>query len=689
MANMVTPITLNVNAFDATKSNTFYFSVNGGNQVVKNEILIVTNDSNKTMVYNNISITYQFYQSIPANTLTNGENYLVSFRTYDILGNVSSYSQEIPFICITTPTLTLNVSDGDIINNSYFNFKCTYSQEEDELMDYMYFELYDNSNVLINRSPNIYNTNIPPFECEYNYNGFDNNSTYKVNVVCFTLNGMKVISDVITFSIEYGSSEMYSLFTLENKCNDGYILASSKIVPINGESNPSPPIYIEEDTMVDCACCVNTLGNRLNYNISWNNGYVIESNQFLLRTWFNPTMFTNDFKQFHQMMSFKDIANREMFNVYLYRNGNLDYIVVKNSYGLYLHSNGISNVTKNQKCFIWLKYDNGVWDLIFENIDGTTTTPIFEWNGESNIEYNYINNGILYEDENMDSTIIRNDNEIQIDNNIEKIMIGNAIFDHINITSDINIDYSTDLPTWDYNTILDCNFNGNINGGNIEIIESQIVALRLKRKNANGNWYTIYETPFDSEHTSLTFLDTGVPNGIEQEYALVPMLQDGIEGTYIIKEITPKWNGVFISDAKGNIFKLYNSVNYNSTNNNSPVGVLNPIGRKYPIVIKNSDIDYQSGGMSANLLGYNYETTKIIDRNDIVKQTNDFIKFLNNGESKIIKDWNGNIFIVKIIGNPSISYSQAYGNGITNVSFEWVEQGKYDNYTDLYNNGLI
>ena len=88
------------------------------------------------------------------------------------------------------------------------------------------------------------------------------------------------------------------------------------------------------------------------------------------------------------------------------------------------------------------------------------------------------------------------------------------------------------------------------------------------------------------------------------------------------------------------------------------------------------------------MLGYNFEKTKRINRVDVVKQTDDFCSFLNNMKSKIIKDWNGNIHMVRFTGSPTVSYNSSYGNGIAQVTANWVEQGQFDNQNDLYYNGL-
>lgn len=78
---MIKPIVGEIHAFDATQPHTFYFETNGGDQVVKNEIKIINNTTN-AVVYNHVVTSYRFNQTVPANTMVNGMQYAVSFRTY-------------------------------------------------------------------------------------------------------------------------------------------------------------------------------------------------------------------------------------------------------------------------------------------------------------------------------------------------------------------------------------------------------------------------------------------------------------------------------------------------------------------------------------------------------------------------------------------------------------------------------
>ena len=114
-----------------------------------------------------------------------------------------------------------------------------------------------------------------------------------------------------------------------------------------------------------------------------------------------------------------------------------------------------------------------------------------------------------------------------------------------------------------------------------------------------------------------------------------------------------------------------------------------PIGATYPIVIQNGEGNYRSGSIQFKVLGYRYEIDKRLDRVSIKKQSDDILKFLTNGKAKCLTDFNGNIYILKVINSPQISYDANWGNGIITISFDWVEQGKYNDYDSMLELGLF
>lgn len=677
---LVKPIVLSVSAFDKANTTTIYFNVVGGDQVVKNEIEIINNNTS-SIVYTNIAETYQYNQVILANTLTNGVYYAVRFRTYNEANNVSDWSEYEDFYCYTTPTLSLNISNGDVVNNSNFITVLSYNQIEGELINYGKIELYDNNELLIKSSDILTNSNIPPINLSYLFTGLLDNTNYKMKGFVETIEGTQIYTEFISFSVIYKLPEIYSSLNLSSYNCDGYISVESDIVSINGLSNPSTPIYIDDDKLDMGSCCHDFTNEVNSYYTKWTSGYSIPTS-FILRYWFTPATINNTILK----LTNQDLT--EVIEVKMMRSSTYDYAQLTTTEGTIITSNGISYTNGTDLIMLWVKVINGDWTISLETLSRDITEIV--WNGSSNLSYNYTTD-ITYTGESGGSYVVPTQNEVALIKNTTNLKIGNSMAYYINITNNIDTSYSLLYPSWDINTILDCNFNNNINGGNINLTLSQITGLRLKRKNTTSlnNWVTIYEKEVViASDLLLEFKDYFIPSNVEQTYAIVPILQGNIEGDYIVANINPSWDGVFISDGESN-FKLYNGVIYDSTTQNIPIGVLTPIGATYPIVLQNSNNNYKSGGLQAQLLGYDFNEDKTINRLDVVNQVNDFMSFMTNGKSKVLIDWNGNSVMFRVMGSPTISYNNSFGNGVVNVAFTWVEQGKYDNSDDLVENGFV
>ena len=275
-------------------------------------------------------------------------------------------------------------------------------------------------------------------------------------------------------------------------------------------------------------------------------------------------------------------------------------------------------------------------------------------------------------------------------NNITYARVQNGIFDHFNVTRDISFDYTSIIPAdWDFNTVMDAGFNGDINAGNVDNLAANVTSVRIKRRiKGTFEWITLREIPISSPN-DLSFIITDNLNAynVEYEYAWVPMTND-VEGNYIIESILSQFQGVFICDVN-NIFKLQAGVEYNNNDANQQVGVFQPYNRKYPVIVSNSLINYQTGTISSWVLPEDFEDSKSLDRLEITKEKEAILKFLMNKKPKIIKDTNGNNWLVYFTGNPSMSYNNNYGQGMVKVNAEWTEVGDPNDKTDLYENGLI
>lgn len=673
--SLVKPIINDIMAFDATQSYTVTFNVSGGDQVTKNQIQVVTNDINESLIYDNTTLQnyYSLSHIIPANILTNGQYYKVRIRTFDILNNNSVWSDYIPFRCYSIPTINLNIVEGQQITSSNIDIILVYNQLEGEKVDHAIIQLYNN-NVLLSNSGNLYNTNIPPLTFNYNISGLNNNNQYLLKATIVTIEGT-IVTKSVNFNVNFETVITTDDLTAEVFPCDGYIeLKSNVIINMNVTSNPNPLIYID-DKMADLLSTSSTLDN-LEYT-SWARwGNLVIPQNFLLRVWFYPAR-----QPFDCIRIFND-DNSTYLNISLKRDNVTDYISIRTNNNVTIDKPLNTFCNGNTKVFLWLKVIGNIWDIQTSILEIEPT--ILNWNDNTdNIKYNTTSD-IKWGSEYYGDFVPSSDNYDIITNTLTTVMVANGIFEHLNLTMDTTLSYDINIPMTTQETILNIDFNGSIGS------ENNYTRLLLKRKDdfTEGwiNLVDINNIPMGVP-TYIDFKDSFIPTGVEQTYSLTTYIDNIPSEPYLIK-ITPTWAKYFLSD-KNNKFILNYAVIYSNNNQNIQNGVFMPIGATYPIIVQNGEGNYRSGSLQFKLLGYQYEENKHLDRVSITQQLNDMLKFLTNGKAKCLTDFNGNIFIIKVINSPQISYDANWGNGIPTVSFDWVEQGKYNNYNDMLNLGLV
>ena len=83
------------------------------------------------------------------------------------------------------------------------------------------------------------------------------------------------------------------------------------------------------------------------------------------------------------------------------------------------------------------------------------------------------------------------------------------------------------------------------------------------------------------------------------------------------------------------------------------------------------------------------ETIGTLSREDIVARRKQIEAFMTNKKPKILKDWNGNIWLIMITGNISLEWTNEWGMGLVTFNVPWTEIGQPDNQNDLENCGMI
>ena len=237
--------------------------------------------------------------------------------------------------------------------------------------------------------------------------------------------------------------------------------------------------------------------------------------------------------------------------------------------------------------------------------------------------------------------------------------------------------------------------------GEVEVTYNiPITNLLVKRQDVadvSGDWLTLYSQPItQASDMDFTFIDFTNQYGKTYKYALVPLLtqtQSGVEveveGGYTVSdEVQSVFDGVFIVDSTGSQ-KCKANVGYGNVDMNQTVGTITPIGAKYPVVITNSKNQYHNGSISGTIVPDDYYFNGNLSRIDMVNKRDELEQFLTNKRAKIIKDWNGKIWLVMIMDNVSCTFNNNYGMGIVNFSTNWVEVGDPTNQQDLQATGLI
>lgn len=236
------PILIAPTECDASKAITFTFTAK--TIISQAEIFVYKNDDNLTQVYTNKINTTTNSITIPANSgLENGEYYVAQLFIYDYSGNKSDSSNYVDFTCYSTPQLTLNITEGQVIPNSSYVVQLTYSQaQNDDLSFYSAVVTKNSTGEIVFETGRIFAYNTMNFAV----NGLDNNESYTISVTGETVSGMSVVATPVSFSIQYARSAVYSLLDIHHDAATGIVYVDSMIDVVTGKTgNGEDPEFID------------------------------------------------------------------------------------------------------------------------------------------------------------------------------------------------------------------------------------------------------------------------------------------------------------------------------------------------------------------------------------------------------------------------------------------------------------
>lgn len=358
------PTLINVPAFDATSPYTFIFTVQGTTAQITENKLIIRDQENNNIVYEEKQETFKYQHTLAENKLTNGKYYNATITIYDGAGNESPPSIPIQFWCYSQPTISFtNLPDNNIIQNASFNFEFQYNQAESEKLNTYIVNLYNSFGTIISTSDVQYASDgTPPFNGNYLVAGLENATVYYIEIIATTINGTQVTTGRIELKVQYLRPDLFTLIELKNNCDEGYISVRSNIILIDGESNPDPPIYID-DKEVDLTAPDSW--------VEWNEGYSI-SGDMLTRIWFrkpNPyseiLRFSNANGQtisLSYMQGYEDVNSQEIqsfVEVHVTSVEGVEY---------YIFSNFIDTLSDTEYYNVWLKRVGNIYQVQLQKV---------------------------------------------------------------------------------------------------------------------------------------------------------------------------------------------------------------------------------------------------------------------------------------------------------------------------------
>lgn len=274
-------------------------------------------------------------------------------------------------------------------------------------------------------------------------------------------------------------------------------------------------------------------------------------------------------------------------------------------------------------------------------------------------------------------------------NDITRIELSDAMYDDLRVTKNVTEELSSVVnPNWDWDTILHAKFDGNTSAGNVNWDLESVSHLIIRRKQIDEfKWTTIKVQKVKSIKDFNTYdIDITAAAQHTYQYAAVPIIRS-MEGFYSIDTVDVKSQSLLIAD-RDEIWDTKLTDNYLDNTSVVPSNVVTTMYDRYPTIVRNTAANYEEITVNAQFFplkddgcSYDIEDQKRIDYNKRAKM------FLRNGNVKILKSIDGNIWLVYVTTPPSDTAVDHYKN--RKITFSCTEVGDPNSEEDLYNAGLI
>lgn len=267
-----------------------------------------------------------------------------------------------------------------------------------------------------------------------------------------------------------------------------------------------------------------------------------------------------------------------------------------------------------------------------------------------------------------------------------------AKVDTLYVSKDVERPIDFSIPTeWDFDTIMYAEFNGDAEAGNIDWTLETVSQLIIRRRPVGEfDWMTMMVKDVNTvEDFEFHGYDITTED-LEYEYAVFPVL-NGAEGVYASDIVDASNTHLVIADSTG-VYKTIITDGFLETVDQAPNAPVVTLYDRYPTIIRNTNARYEEITVTATFLPVG-EDGECVDYDEIIN--NDRLRvlysrrikdFLTNGKTKILKNVDGQAWLVYVTTPPTDSADTVYYD--RTLTFTCTEVGSLKSEEDLYEAGL-
>lgn len=222
---MSIPIIKKIIPFDADRD--FEISISWrGNRAYGNRI-IIKKSATLEVVFDDTVSSFSLTHTIPARTLTNGNEYLIQAQIYDRENTASPLSAQMNFYTFQTPDFYFyNLPENHVVTNASFDTSMYYFSHDLESIDNYRFYLYDSTKKELVRSDILYDD----MYLNYTFRGLESGRVYYLRCVGTTVHGMELDTGYVEITVKYETPDTYSRIYATNDPKQGCICVATNLI---------------------------------------------------------------------------------------------------------------------------------------------------------------------------------------------------------------------------------------------------------------------------------------------------------------------------------------------------------------------------------------------------------------------------------------------------------------------------